>query len=268
MKIGFIGTGNMAGAIIGGLLNTKTVKPGDLFVSDASPKALENIQSQFPGIQTSGSNLDILNDLDFLYLSVKPHIYKSVITEIRDSLPEKTVVITIAAGKTRAQVEGIFRRPVKLVRTMPNTPALVGEGMCAICPGDSLSEKEVATVMTLWNAVGRAEIFEERLFDAYTALCGSGPAYVFMFIEALADAAVREGLPRDKSYVMAAQTVLGSAKMVLETGLHPGTLKDQVCSPGGTTIEAVGVLEEKGFRSAVMEAVRSCTQKSIKMSKD
>ena len=179
---------------------------------------------------------------------------------------EKTIVITIAAGKNRAQVLGLFDRDIKLVRTMPNTPALVGEGMTAVCPTENLSSSEVESVLSLLGAYGKTELLEERLFDGYTAMCGSSPAYVYMFIEALADGGVREGLPRDKAYRMAAQAVLGSAKMVLETGIHPGQLKDQVCSPGGSTIEAVGVLEDKGFRSAVMEALRVCARKSGQLS--
>ncbi len=266
MNVGFIGTGNMATAIIGGLLEAGLVKGSDLYVSDASRDALDRISARFEGLHTSNSNLEYLDRLDFLFLSVKPHIYEPVIRQIRDSLRANTVVITIAAGKKMSQVTELFGREIKLVRTMPNTPALVGEGMTAVCPGGSLSEDEVKQVMSLLGAIGKTELLEERLFDGYTALCGSSPAYVYMFIEAMADAAVREGLPRDKAYKMASQAVLGSAKMVLETGLHPGVLKDQVCSPGGSTIEAVGVLESSGFRSSIMEAVKVCAWKSGKLS--
>ncbi len=267
MNVGFIGSGNMASAIIGGLLNKGSVSSSDLYVTDASSEALERISSRFKGINTSTDNLAFLEKLDYLFLAVKPHIYEPVIRQIRKAVSDSTVIITIAAGKSRAQVLGLFERDLKLVRTMPNTPALVGEGMTALCPTENLSEAEVKEVIDLMGACGRAELLEERLFDGYTALCGSSPAYVFMFIEALADGAVREGLPRDKAYRMAAQAVLGSAKMVLETGTHPGELKDQVCSPGGSTIEAVGVLEEKGLRSALMEAVRVCADKSGKLSR-
>ena len=265
MKTGFIGSGNMASAIIGGLIQAELVKEEDLFVSDYSKDALDRINQRFPAIHTSQDNLEFITRLDYLFLAVKPHIYPSVIAQIRKALPEKTIVITIAAGQTSDKVLKEFGRPVKLVRTMPNTPALVGEGMTAVSTGDRLNEAEVKEVLTLLGAMGKVEILPESLFDSFTALCGSGPAYVFMFIEALADGAVREGIPRDKAYTMAAQTVFGSAKMVLETGAHPGVLKDQVCSPGGTTIEAVGSLEKTGFRSSVMEAVRVCTEKSINM---
>ncbi len=267
MNIGFIGSGNMASAIIGGLLNRGMVTPSELFVTDASEEALKRLSGRFEGINTSRDNLAFLDRLDYLFLAVKPHIYEPVILQIREAVSEKTVIITIAAGKSREQVLSLFGRDLKLVRTMPNTPALVGEGMTALCPTENLSGTEIEDALALMGACGKTELLEERLFDGYTSVCGSSPAYVYMFIEALADAGVREGLPRDKAYKMAAQAVLGSAKMVLETGTHPGELKDQVCSPGGTTIEAVGVLEEKGFRSAVMEAVRVCTEKSVKLSK-
>ena len=267
MNIGFIGSGNMASAIIGGLLYREILPEENLFISDYSQEALDKLKGRFPGIQTSRDNTVFLEKLDVLFLAVKPHIYASVIDQIRGGLPEKVIVITIAAGQTTKAVLDRFGRKIKLVRTMPNTPALVGEGMTAACPGDTLSEQEVSLVLKLLKSMGKVEILPESLFDSYTALCGSGPAYVFMFIEALADGAVREGIPRDKAYTMAAQTVLGSARMVLETGAHPGVLKDQVCSPGGTTIEAVGSLEKDGFRSSVMDAVRVCTEKSIRMSK-
>ena len=267
MKIGFIGSGNMASAIIGGLINANLVEEGDVFVSDYSKDALDRIKKRFPSINTTQDNLEYLSQLDYLFLAVKPHIHSPVIAQIREGLQDNTVVITIAAGQTTDKVLQEFGKPVKLVRTMPNTPALVGMGMTAVTTGDRLDKKEVEEVLTLLKAMGKVEILPESLFDSFTALCGSGPAYVFMFIEAMADGAVREGIPRDKAYTMAAQTVLGSAQMVLETGIHPAVLKDQVCSPGGTTIEAVGSFEKTGFRSSVMEAIRVCTEKSIKLSK-
>ncbi len=256
----------MAFALINGFLKSRILKEEELFVSDTSEEALAKLKADKPGIHTSRDNCAFLACLDYLVLAVKPHVYKTVIKEIRNKLPQKTVVITIAAGQSMAEVRSLFQRDVKLVRTMPNTPALIGEGMTAICPGEEISHEEKARLITLFSSTGGVELLDEKLFDAHTALSGSGPAYVFMFIEALADGAVREGLPRDKAYAMAARMVAGSARMVLETGRHPGSLKDQVCSPGGTTIEAVGLLEEKGFRSAVMEALRVCAEKSRNLS--
>ncbi len=161
----------------------------------------------------------------------------------------------------------MFGKRIKIVRVMPNTPALVGEGMAAICPNDLVSKEETEEVISIFESFGKAEIVEEKLMDSVTAVSGSSPAYVYMFIEAMADAAVLEGMPRDKAYKFAAQAVLGSAKMVLETGMHPGALKDMVCSPGGTTIKAVATLEKHGFRNAIIEAMRDCAIKSKEMSK-
>ncbi len=171
-------------------------------------------------------------------------------------------MITIAPGKTLSWLAEQFGKQVKIVRTMPNTPAMVGEGMTAACPNEYLTEEETAYVRTLLESFGRVEIVAERLMDAVVAVSGSSPAYVFMMIEAMADAAVSGGMPRPQAYQFAAQAVLGSAKMVLETGKHPGELKDMVCSPAGTTIESVRVLEELGFRSAIFEAMKVCEEMS------
>ena len=174
-------------------------------------------------------------------------------------------MITIAPGKTLSWLEEQFGKRVKIVRTMPNTPALVGEGMTAACVNQYVTEEEKAYALKILNAFGKVELVPEHLIDAVVAVSGSAPAYVFMFIEAMADAAVAEGMPRAQAYEFAAQAVYGSAKMVLETGKHPGELKDMVCSPAGTTIEAVRVLEERGFRSAVMEAMRACANVSRRL---
>ena len=172
------------------------------------------------------------------------------------------LVITIAPGKTLSWLEAQFGKKVKIVRTMPNTPALVGEGMTAACVNQYVTEEEKEYALRILSSFGKVELVPEHLIDAVVVVSGSAPAYVFMFIEAMADAAVAEGMPRAQAYAFAAQAVYGSAKMVLETGKHPGELKDMVCSPAGTTIEAVRVLEEKGFRSAVIEAMRACADVS------
>jgi len=219
------------------------------------------------GIKTTGDNKEVASNSNILFLAVKPHLYSAVINEIREYVKEDCIVITIAAGQTIENVEKDFGRQVKLVRTMPNTPALVGEGMTALCPNKMVSKDEVEEVIKIFNSFGKAEIIEEKLIDAFITVSGSSPAYVFMFIEAMADGAVLQGMPRDKAYNMAAQAVFGAAKMVIETGKHPGELKDMVCSPGGTTIEAVAELEEKGFRAAVISAMKRCADKSKEMSK-
>ena len=199
---------------------------------------------------------------DLLILAVKPFYYQEVIAEIKDSVRQETVVVSITPGKTLAWLEEQFGRPMRLVRTMPNTPALVGEAMSCVCGGSQAGPEDVEMVCRVFEGFGKTEIVTEELIDVVVGASGSAPAYVFLFIEAVADGAVAEGMSRAQAYRFAAQAVLGSAKMVLETGIHPGQLKDMVCSPRGTTIEAVGVLEEKGFRSAVMEAVRACIRKS------
>lgn len=264
--IGFIGCGNMAQAMIGGMVKSKVFAGENIIASNISEKNLNLAKEQF-GIKTTGDNKEVASNSNILFLAVKPHLYSAVINEIREYVKEDCIVITIAAGQTIENVEKDFGRQVKLVRTMPNTPALVGEGMTALCPNKMVSKDEVEEVIKIFNSFGKAEIIEEKLIDAFITVSGSSPAYVFMFIEAMADGAVLQGMPRDKAYNMAAQAVFGAAKMVIETGKHPGELKDMVCSPGGTTIEAVAELEEKGFRAAVISAMKRCADKSKEMSK-
>ncbi|AJD30558.1 MULTISPECIES: pyrroline-5-carboxylate reductase [Clostridium] len=264
--IGFIGAGNMGQAMVGGIVNSKLVVPENIILSDLNEKALEAAKEKFGVGVTTDSN-ELAKEVDILVLSVKPNLYPMVIKGIKDSVKKDVIVVTIAAGKALEDTENMFGKRIKIVRVMPNTPALVGEGMAAICPNDLVSKEETEEVISIFESFGKAEIVGEKLMDAVTAVSGSSPAYVYMFIEAMADAAVLEGMPRDKAYKFAAQAVLGSAKMVLETGMHPGALKDMVCSPGGTTIEAVATLEKQGFRNAIIEAMRDCAIKSKEMSK-
>ena len=203
---------------------------------------------------------------DILFLAVKPGKFDEVIPRISKHIKSNCVVVSIAAGKTISAIETAFGRKIKLVRAMPNTPALVGEAMSALCANDAVTSAELAQVQELFNSFGKSEIVPESMIDAVVGVSGSSPAYVYMFIEAMADAAVADGMPRAQAYKFAAQSVYGAAKMVLETGEHPGALKDAVCSPGGTTIEAVAALEKGGFRDAVITAQRACSQKSRDMS--
>ncbi len=259
MKVGFIGCGNMATAMIQGMLKSGTLQKENLMASAKTDATKAKITGEL-GI-TAGSNSEVCRQSDFLFLAVKPQYYAEVIQEIKDSVKPDAIVVTIAPGKTLKWLAEQFGRDLKIIRTMPNTPAMVGEGMMGMCANDLVTGDERQMVKQLCESFGRAEYVSEALLDTVTAVSGSSPAYVFMFIEAMADAAVSEGMPRAAAYTFAAQAVLGSAKMVLETGLHPGALKDMVCSPGGTTIEAVRVLEEKGMRSAVIEAVKACAAK-------
>lgn len=263
-KLGFIGCGNMARAMMGGILSAGLLKPEEIIVSDTYRPGLERAVREL-GICMAQDNGAVAQQARILVLAVKPQVYAAAIAEIAPVLGEETVVVTIAPGQTLARLEGQFGRPVKLVRTMPNTPAMVGAGMTALCGNKYVSDGEFDEVRRLFGGFGRTELVAEHMMDAVVAVSGSSPAYVFLMIEAMADAAVREGMPRDKAYTFAAQAVYGSAKMVLESGQHPAVLKDNVCSPGGTTIDAVAVLEEKGFRSAIMEAMAACAQKARSM---
>ncbi|MBE5906602.1 MAG: pyrroline-5-carboxylate reductase [Lachnospiraceae bacterium] len=264
MKIGFIGTGNMASAIMGGILSHGLSKPDEVYGADVFAPSREKVEKQF-GIHTTENNLEVVKQTDVLFLSVKPQYYQEVIKQIASEIRNDQIVITIAPGKTLAWLREQFGKDVKIVRLMPNTPAMVGAGMTAATPNEFVTEEEKEKVLELLRSFGEVEVVTEKLMDTVTAVSGSSPAYVYMFIEAMADAAVSGGMARPQAYKFAAQAVLGSAKMVLDTGKHPGELKDMVCSPAGTTIEAVRVLEERGLRSAVFEAMKVVEEISGRM---
>lgn len=257
MKIGFIGLGNMASAIIGGILAKKMAKPEEIVGFDKSECARENAQKKF-SLVIAKDNIQTAQMSDVLFLAVKPQFMNDIFDELKGQIAKETIVVSIAAGKTIDFLEKGISPEHKIIRCMPNTPALVGEGCSGACCNKCVSDEEFERVLTLLNSFGKAYRISENMMDAVVAVSGSSPAYVFMFIEAMADAAVKAGMPRNMAYEFAAQAVLGSAKMVLETGEHPAVLKDMVCSPAGTTIEAVKVLEEKGFRGAVMDAMEAC----------
>lgn len=265
-NIAFIGSGNMGEAMIGGIINSKLVASNKIIASDPSAERLNYMKNKY-GINITQNNKEVAGFADILILSIKPDKYVSVIKEIRNSIKEDLIVVTIAAGISIDTVKKAFGKDVKVIRTMPNTPALVGEGMSSLCKSVDVSNEDMTNVVSIFQSFGKTEIIDEKLMDVITAVCSSSPAYVYMFIEALADGAVLGGMKRDVAYRMVAQAVLGSAKMVLETGKHPGILKDEVCSPGGTTIEAVYSLERNNFRGTVIEAVEKCMEKSKLMSK-
>lgn len=261
MKLGFIGTGNMASAIMGGIIGKKMISAEEIIGADLFAPGREKVKEQF-GIQVTEKNQEVVEKAEVIILSVKPQFYEDVINQIKDCVKKEQIIITIAPGKTLAWLAEKFGKEVKIVRTMPNTPALVGEGMTAMCPNEYMEKEETEYVKRLLESFGRVEVVPERLMDVVVSVSGSSPAYVFMMIEAMADAAVSGGMPRAQAYQFAAQAVYGSAKMVLETGKHPGELKDMVCSPAGTTIEAVRTLEEMGFRSSIIEAMKVCEEVS------
>ena len=254
----------MATAMIRGIIDSKMALPEEICASAKSQKTKDKIVNEL-GISLGEDNIAVAKSADVLFLAVKPQYYKEVIREIRDVIPEGQIVVSIAPGKTLAWLAERLGDEVKIVRTMPNTPAMVKEGMLGLCGNSLVTTEELEQMKKLCESFGKAEIVPEHLIDVVVGVSGSSPAYVFLFIEAMADAAVADGMPRAQAYKFAAQAVLGSAKMVLETGMHPGELKDMVCSPGGTTIEAVRVLEEKGLRSAVIEAQKACVKKARDM---
>ena len=261
MKIGLIGCGNMGSAILKGILAAGAFKPTELIASAQSEGTRNKIKNEY-NITLADSNQDVVRLADIVFLAVKPHCYAEVIAGIKDLVRRDQMFVSMAPGKSLAWLEQCFEKEVKLMRMMPNTPAMVKEGMTAYCVNERVEAQEKEKAAKICGYFGRAEEVDEALMDVVTSVSGSSPAYVFMFNEAMADAAVADGMPRAKAYTFAAQSVLGSAKMVLETGMHPAVLKDMVCSPGGTTIEAVRVLEEKGMRSSVIEAMKACVHKA------
>lgn len=259
MKIGFIGGGNMAGALANGVIKSGLCKKNEICICDINEESLKKYDKE---IKTSTDNKKALG-CDYIILAVKPFILSKVLEELSACDIKEKVFISIAAGITTAEIKGILGKEAKVMRVMPNTPAQVAEGMTVIAKPDScVTDSELSDAVKIFDAVGTTEIMAENMINAVTGISGSGPAYVFMFIEAMADAAVLGGIPREAAYKLAAQTVLGSAEMVLETGKHPAELKDMVCSPKGTTIEAVAELEKRGFKSAVIEAIKKCIDKA------
>ncbi len=259
MKLGFIGTGNMAAAMMGGIIENHIASPEEIIGADPFAPGRKRVKETY-GIRVTADNNEVVKNAEVVILSVKPQFYADVIAGIRDDVTDSHLIITIAPGKTLAWLAKQFQKPVKIVRTMPNTPAMVGEGMTGVCKNAYVTDEDMEKALSILNGFSKAELIPEHMMDAVVAVSGSSPAYVFVMIEAMADAAVSGGIPRNLAYKFAAQAVLGSAKMVLETRKHPGELKDMVCSPAGTTIEAVRVLEEKGFRSAIIEAMKKCEE--------
>ena len=263
-KIGFIGCGNMARAIITGLLNSNIAEPDSIMASNNTALKLEAVKKDY-GVGTTLDNRTVARFSDILVLAVKPNKCKGVIEEIKNYIKEDVIVVTIAAGIKIRTVEASFGKELKIVRAMPNIPAVVGEAMTALCCNSKVKEEDMKDIHDIFSSFGLVEIIDEDLLDVVTAVSASSPALVYMFIEALTDGAVLKGLSREKAYRMVSQAVLGAAKMVLVTGKHPGQLKDSVCSAGGTAIEAVYSLEKKGFRGHVIEAIQRCTEKAEKL---
>ena len=258
-NIGFIGTGNMGYAMLKGAISS--ISPENVGVTDRSFDKAESI-AQETGVRHFESNADCVKNCKYVVFSIKPQVYENVVDEIRKFVDDSKIIISLAPNVSIEMLNGMFGKNVRVVRLMPNTPALVGEGMTGYCYDDALFNEEEKTFLAdLFNSFGKAVKVSEKIMSAVVCASGSSPAYVFMFIEALADSVVKYGMSRDDAYTFVAQTVLGSAKMVLESGEHPGVLKDRVCSPGGTTIRAVEKLEECGLRNALFKATEACYNK-------
>ncbi|CAG5132997.1 unnamed protein product [Candidula unifasciata] len=257
-KIGFIGCGRMAQAMAKGFLSSGLVTAGQIIASDTSDVMLEQLRET--GVRTTHDNLELVLNSDIVVISVKPHVVKVILQEVAPVVQtQRHLFVSIAAGITIRAIEQSLPQGTHVVRVMPNTPALVQAGASVMAPGSHALKSDVKVVRSLLSTIGICEESSEALLDAVTGLSGSGPAYAFVAIESLADGGVKMGLPRDLALKLAAQTLLGAAKMVLETGKHPGQLKDEVCSPGGTTIAAVYALEKNGFRGALIDAVEAAT---------
>jgi pyrroline-5-carboxylate reductase len=266
LKIGFLGAGKMATALARGFIRAELAAPKELMASDPFDTAREHFEEE-TGAKATASNMETAKFADVLVLATKPDQVAAALAEIHDHLKSKKncLLISIAAGVTISKLESALPAGARVVRVMPNTPALIGQAASAFALGKNATAADGEVAKKLLSAVGMAFQVKESLLDAVTGLSGSGPAYVYQFIEALSDGGVASGLPRDIATQLAAQTVLGAARMVLETGQHPGALKDQVASPGGTTIEGLHELEKGKLRATVMNAVRAATEKSKKL---
>jgi pyrroline-5-carboxylate reductase len=260
-SIAFLGAGNMAEALIKGLLRANVAEPREIICSDRREERGPELVQRY-GVRFTRSNLEAVREAAVIVLSVKPQVMNKLLDEISPALDERKLVISIAAGVPIAAIERKVGHGVRIVRTMPNTPALVGSGATALVAGEHATEEDLRQARALFDAVGKSVVVDEPLLDAVTGLSGSGPAYIFLVIEALSDAGVKVGLPRVIAQELAAQTVLGSAKLLIETGEHPGRLKDQVTSPGGTAIAGLHTLEAGGLRTTLMNAVEAATRRS------
>jgi pyrroline-5-carboxylate reductase len=260
-KVGFIGGGNMGEALIKGVLAANLVPPEAIYASDVRIERLRALDQQY-GVQLTDDNAELVRQVDIVILAVKPQIMAPVVRQIASAVTRRKLLISIAAGVSTATIRAALGKEARLIRVMPNTPALVLEGVTAIAKADGLEPGDLDTAGEIFSAVGRVVTTDEDLMDAVTGLSGSGPAYVAVVVESLADGGVKMGLDRITAMTLATQTVLGAARLILETGLHPGALKDMVASPGGTTIAGIAAMEEGGIRHTLIEAVERATQRS------
>lgn len=266
-RIGFIGCGNMGKAMVGSLINSQQIRADQLIVSVSSEVSKETIMKQWP-IKVTLDNREVVLNSDIIFIAVNPSQYEEVIKEIREYIDYNKILISIAAGVKLKQMDEWIGQESKIVLSMPNTPVLVNAGMTAICPNEHVTADELEIICRIFSVFGEYEMIKEDDFEAFIAVCGSSPAYIFVLIEAMADAAVKLGIDRKKAYRMAEQAILGSAQLALKTGTHPAQLKDEVCSPGGATIAAITELEAQGFRHSIIRAMEVCAEQSKKMNQE
>ncbi len=260
--VAVIGAGNIGRSLIGGMIRSDLIDPGRVIATRRTASALEAMADEFGGLRTTTDNVAAVREATTVLLTIKPQSRAEVVTEIRDHLSRTALVISVLAGITTERLQVAFGQDQPVVRAMPNTPALVDEGATAITPGTYAGDEHLRVARVIFEAVGQVVETREALMDAVTGLSGSGPAYVYMFIEALTDAGVKQGLSRDVAATLAAQTVYGAAKLAIETGKHPAILRDEVTTPGGTAIAAVSELESRGLRTTIINAVATATDRS------
>ncbi|QIB68864.1 pyrroline-5-carboxylate reductase [Aminipila butyrica] len=266
MRVGFIGAGNMGGAILRGCLASGQVLPTEVCVCGRSPEKLEALCQEL-GVQSCGSIRELVESSQVIMLGVKPNMFPEVLPQVAEAYSSDKVLVSMAAGITMASIGEGVSQSAKIIRVMPNTPAAVGEAMTSVSRNPQVNDEEFAEILELFQSIGRAEEVKEELIHCVIGVSGSSPAYTYMYIDALAEAAVKNGMEKEQALVFAAQSVLGAAKMVLETGVDPVQLRINVCSPGGTTIEAVERLQHLGFAEVVQSGFQAAVDKSRKMSR-
>jgi pyrroline-5-carboxylate reductase len=260
-KIGIIGTGNMGEALIDGLIHSRSSVPENIICSDIRSDKLKLARENY-GITSKTNNTDVVKLSDIIIYAIKPQIMTKILKETNDYLDSSKIIISIAAGVPLSYIESCLNKELRLIRVMPNIAASVKEGASAIAPGSHVLKNDLQVAKAIFDSVGKSVIIEESLMDAITGLSGSGPAYIFLIVDALADAGVKMGLARDDSLFLSSQTVLGAAKLLIETKEHPGQLKDKVTSPGGTAIAGLHTLEQGGLRTTLINAVEAATNRA------
>ncbi len=266
--VAVIGAGNIGRALIGGMIESKLIAADHVIATRRTESALDEMAEEFPGLRTTTNNVEAVQEASVVLLTIKPQSRAEVVTNIRDYVEREVLVVSVLAGITTERLQLGFGQDQPVIRAMPNTPALVDEGATAISPGTYATDDHLAMARQIFEAVGEVVTVPEEYMDAVTGLSGSGPAYVYMFIEALTDAGVKQGLSRADAAKLSAQTVYGAAKLAIETGKHPAILRDEVTTPGGTAIAAVSSLEQHGLRTMLINAVGTATQRSKELNEE